>query len=103
GSRQIKAFNLCDGSRSQSEIASQSGIAQGNLSRTLARWISAGIIYEVGDSRDTKLLHVYPILAGKNKSRGSQRGSVSLKLGNRDFTAAIILGAGATRGALPHV
>lgn len=59
--KQLKAYNLCDGTRSQSEIAKEIGIDQGNFSRSLNRWISAGIVARVGEGDDTKIFHVYPI------------------------------------------
>lgn len=75
GAKQIKAFNLCDGTRSQLEVAKQSGLDQGNLSRTAVRWIQNGVMFSLGNGRDARLLHVYPIPAGssKPKVRGKRR------------------------------
>jgi hypothetical protein len=68
---QIEAYNLCDGSRSQSEIAKAAGLDQGNFSRTAARWIEAGIVMKMGDARDATLLHIYPIPRDRiGKERG---------------------------------
>jgi hypothetical protein len=71
GNAQVQAFNMCDGTRSQSEVAKGQGLDSGNFSRTLARWEDAGIIFRVGP--DDRPLHVYPLrpeaAAHKEKSR----------------------------------
>jgi CRP-like cAMP-binding protein len=54
--KQLKAYNLCDGRTTQSEISKQSGIDASNLSKTLARWEAAGIIV-----RAENPVHVYPL------------------------------------------
>src|SRR4051812_28050396 len=61
GDKQRKAFNLCDGTRGQAEIAKQLKIDQGSFSRTVSRWIDAGVVFRIGEGRDTRLLHVYPL------------------------------------------
>ena len=61
GARQMKAFNLADGTRTQSDIAKQANIDQGNFSRTVSRWVEAGIMFRLGEGREAKLLHVYPL------------------------------------------
>lgn len=61
GQSQLAAYNLCDGTRSQSEIAKSQGIDPGSFSRTVARWADAGVVFRVADGRDLKLLHVYPL------------------------------------------
>lgn len=61
GAKQIKAFNLADGTRTQSDIAKQTNIDQGNFSRTVSRWVEAGIMFRLGEGREAKLLHVYPL------------------------------------------
>lgn len=61
GRKQIAAFNLCDGTLSQSEVAKKTGIDGGNFSRTSARWVKNGIVFWVGEGNDAKLLHIYPI------------------------------------------
>jgi CRP-like cAMP-binding protein len=70
--KQVDAYNLCDGTRSQSEVAKSAGLDQGSFSRTLARWIELGIVIRVGEGRDVKLVHVYPIPPmKKGKNNGS--------------------------------
>jgi DNA-binding MarR family transcriptional regulator len=61
GEKQHRAFNLCDGTRTQAEIAKELGLDQGNFSKTLGRWIDEGIVIRVGEKRDARPLHVYPL------------------------------------------
>ena len=61
GEKQRSAFNLCDGSRTQADIAKELGLDPGNFSKTLNRWIDEGIVIRVGEKRDTRPLHVYPL------------------------------------------
>ena len=70
GEKQHRAFNMCDGTKSQGDIAKATKIDTGNFSKTLSRWVEAGIVVRLGDGRETKLLHVYPIPQGAtNKTR----------------------------------
>ena len=70
GRKQIAAFNLCDGSLSHSEVAKKAAINPGNFSRTFTRWVENGIAFWVGEGKDTKPLHIYPISPTvKNKAR----------------------------------
>jgi DNA-binding MarR family transcriptional regulator len=59
--KHFRAFNLCDGSRSQAEIAKELGLDSGNFSKTLNRWIDEGIVIRVGEKREARPLHVYPL------------------------------------------
>lgn len=61
GEWQIAAYNLCDGTRSQGEIAKELSIDSGNFSRTVGRWIDLGILLKVGENRETRLVHLYPL------------------------------------------
>lgn len=61
GEKQRRAFNLCDGSRTQAEIAKELGLDSGNFSKTLNRWIDEGIVIRVKEQRETRPLHVYPL------------------------------------------
>ena len=61
----VKAYNLCDGRNTLSEIAKRSRVDLGNLSRTTRRWIQHGIVFSVGEGRENRLLHIYP-LRGKD-------------------------------------
>jgi hypothetical protein len=77
----VRAFNLCDGTRSQSEIVKKTGIDQGNFSRTLQRWIDAGVVFRVSEEKAT-LLHVYPI-EPKAKRGGRATGKKNVTGRNR--------------------
>lgn len=59
--KQHQAFNLCDGTRTQAEIAQELGLDPGNFSKTLNRWIDEGIVIRVGEKREARPLHVYPL------------------------------------------
>lgn len=56
-----KAYNMCDGTKTQSEIVKKLGIDNSNFSKTLGRWVDAGICVRVGDGRDALPMHVYPL------------------------------------------
>jgi hypothetical protein len=57
--RQLAAYNLCDGNTPQADIAKRAKIDKGSMSRTLARWVEAGIVVRLG--KDQFPLHVYPL------------------------------------------
>lgn len=59
--KHFKAFNLCDGTRSQAEVARDSGLDSGNFSKSLGRWSDAGIVVRVGEGREVRPVHVYPL------------------------------------------
>jgi len=59
GKKQIAAYNLCDGMTPQAEIGRRAGLDKGSLSRSLTRWINAGILFRVGP--DQHPLHIYPL------------------------------------------
>lgn len=61
GEKQFRAFNLCDGTKSQSEIANAVGLDKGSFSRTLSRWIEVGIVVRIGQGADARPLHIYPL------------------------------------------
>jgi predicted transcriptional regulator len=65
--KQLAAYNLCDGSVSQSDIAKKLGLDPGNFSKTLARWIDAGIVIRAVDGREVRPTHVYPLPAAEIK------------------------------------
>jgi hypothetical protein len=65
GKKQIEAFNLCDGTLSQLEISKRTRINQGNLSRTFDRWVKNGIAFWIGEGKEAKLMHIYPIPNGR--------------------------------------
>lgn len=61
GKKQISAFNLCDGTRTIAEIAHKTKIKPGNMSRTATRWRASGIAFWVGEGKEARLLHIYPL------------------------------------------
>ena len=61
GEKQHRAFNLCDGNRTQADIAKELGLDPGNFSKSLNRWIDEGIVIRVGEKREARPLHVYPL------------------------------------------
>ena len=61
GKKQLRAYNLCDGTKQQLDIAKESKIAPGNFNNTLDRWVENGIIFLVGNSARKRPLHVYPV------------------------------------------
>ena len=60
-SKQIHAYSLCDGTRTQTEIGRVARLDQGNLSRTLRRWSAHGVVMTLGEGKDTRYLHIYPL------------------------------------------
>lgn len=71
GDKQYRAFNMCDGTKTQREIAKALGFDEGNFSRAVARWIDVGIVIRLGEGRDATLLHVCPF-APSDRSKGSE-------------------------------
>jgi hypothetical protein len=69
--KQILAYNLCNGEKSQAEICKGSKLDPGSLSRSIARWIEAGVIIRVG--ADKLPLHLYP-LTGPTAKSGKKAG-----------------------------
>jgi len=61
GEKQRQALNLCDATKSQTDIQKELGLDSGNFIRTLARWVDLGIAIKVGSGKDMRPLHVYPI------------------------------------------
>lgn len=60
----LVAYNLCDGTRTQQEIARESKLDPGNLSRSMGRWIDAGIVFRIEGEDKITILHVYPLSRG---------------------------------------
>ena len=68
--KQIKAFNLCDGTLNQSEIAKKSKLDKGNLSRTITRWRENGVLFVLGEGRSATYLHVSASSRKKEREGG---------------------------------
>ncbi|RVA58366.1 MarR family transcriptional regulator [Mesorhizobium sp. M7A.F.Ca.US.001.01.1.1] len=56
-----EAFNLCDGSRTQNEIATLLKTDQGQLSRSIKRWVDEGVMIKVTEDGKDRPVHVYPV------------------------------------------
>jgi hypothetical protein len=72
----LAAYNLCDGKHSQGEIAKLAGLDKGNFSRVIDRWVSLGVVFEIGEGSHVKLLHLYclePDSTTKSKTRGADQ------------------------------
>jgi len=59
GKKQIAAYNLCDGATPQFEVGKRVGLDKGSLSRSISRWVEAGIVVRIGPN--DLPLHVYPL------------------------------------------
>lgn len=59
--KHLAAYNLCNGTRTQAEVARKAQINDGNFSRTVGRWIELGVMYRKGSGREAKLFHLYPL------------------------------------------
>jgi DNA-binding MarR family transcriptional regulator len=57
--KQVLAYNLCDGETPQAEIGKKAKLDGGNLSRTIAKWVEAGVVVRVG--AEGHPLHLYPL------------------------------------------
>ncbi len=66
--KHLKAFNLADGTRTQTAIAAAAKLDQGNLSRVFARWIECGVAFWIGESTEARLLHIYALRDGQARS-----------------------------------
>ena len=73
GPKQVRAYSLCDGTRSQTDIAKALTLVAGNFSRTVSRWIDSGIVFRLGEGREAKLLHVYPLSIEATKKKGGSK------------------------------
>jgi hypothetical protein len=65
GAKQLLAYNLCDGETPQVNICKKAKLDKGSFSRSLTRWIEAGVVIRVSNERLP--LHVYPLT--KNATR----------------------------------
>jgi DNA-binding MarR family transcriptional regulator len=59
--KQVEAYNLCDGTRTQSEVAKALGLDTSNFSKTVARWAEAGILIRVTEGKEIRPVHLYPL------------------------------------------
>jgi len=59
--KQLKAYNLCDGTRTLREVAKEARIDEGNFSKTADRWVENGIAFSTTEGGERRLLHLYPL------------------------------------------
>lgn len=64
--KQLLAYNLCDGATPQAEIGKKVRLDKGSLSRSIAKWVEAGIVVRVGN--EELPLHVYPLTKPNGKA-----------------------------------
>ena len=69
--KQLAAYNLCDGKTPQAEIGKRAKLHKGSLSRSISRWIEAGIVVRVGTDRHP--MHVYPLTRSGLKPPAAER------------------------------
>ena len=67
GKANREAYNLCDGTRTQAEIVKAKKLDSGNFSRTVTKWIEAGVLFKLPDGKDFKLQYLFPIPAAMTK------------------------------------
>lgn len=75
GKNRLKAFNMFDGTQALADIAKQTKIDKGNLSRAATDWVEHGIAFWIGEGAESRLMHLYPIpkLDARRGNRGGQR------------------------------
>ncbi|MGE0501254.1 MAG: hypothetical protein AB7I79_06260 [Rhizobiaceae bacterium] len=74
-----EAYNLFDGTRTQTEVAKEVSSDAGLLSRTVKRWVDDGIMIKVTDEGTIRPMHVYPlperlIQSARKKGKGFSNG-----------------------------
>jgi DNA-binding MarR family transcriptional regulator len=63
--KQVLAYNMCDGQTSQAEIVKETKIDKGSLSKTITKWVEAGVVVRIGDEGHP--LHLYPLTTKPKK------------------------------------
>lgn len=58
----VAAYNLCDGTKTQSDVVHALKLNKGNFSLAVARWIRGGVMFRIRSGTHVHLLHAYPIL-----------------------------------------
>lgn len=71
-SKQVRAFNLCDGTRTQTDIRKAVGLSSGNFSNTAKRWVESGVAFEFRKGKESRLLHVYPLAKSAGRTQGDR-------------------------------
>jgi len=71
--KQLKAYNMCDGTRTQADIVKALKLDKGSFSTTVSRWEAEGVVFRFVDGKLTRPLHIYP-LPPNAKRRGTSNG-----------------------------
>lgn len=58
--KQLMAFNYCDGKTTQAEVGKKANLDKGSLSRSISRWIDAGVLVRVGADQHPMHLYLLP-------------------------------------------
>lgn len=75
GEKQIAAFNLCDGTKSQSQIADSVGLDKSNFSKSINRWVELGIAVKIEEGGEVRPVHVYPLARDqRGRKKGKKNG-----------------------------
>jgi hypothetical protein len=53
----VKAYNLCDGTRSMREVGRMSELDSSNMTRAISRWAGAGVVFKLGT--EGRPVHLY--------------------------------------------
>ncbi len=61
GTKQVAAYNMCDGTKSQAEIGKTLKMDAGQLSRTISRWVELGLAFRLGEETEQKIVHLFRI------------------------------------------
>lgn len=56
----IEAYNLCDGTRTRIEVSKAVRLDKDDFNKAVKRWIQAGVLFDIGTGKSTRLLHLYP-------------------------------------------
>lgn len=73
--KQLEAYNLCDGTRTQAEVAKALSLDRGNFSKTVARWAELGVLIRVSEGKETRPVHLYPVATPKLKEAAEKVGA----------------------------
>lgn len=63
----IEVYNLCNGARTQSEIAKEANVDSSNLSKKVRQWTDAGVMTLMVEGAIERPIHVYPLPDGIDK------------------------------------
>jgi len=53
----VKAYNLCDGTRSMREVGRMSELDSSNMIKAISRWVEAGVVFRLGS--EGRPVHLY--------------------------------------------